>query len=73
MLFGPGSEEEPAVERLKEMFPNLKISSPISIFSEKIKVNGNTFNLRKPNDPEQGIDALLEHINKINVNNEFAQ
>ena len=73
MLFGPGSEEEPAVERLKEMFPNLKISSPISIFSEKIKVNGKTFNLRKPNDPEQGIDALLEHINKINVNNEFAQ
>ena len=69
MLFGSDAEEEQAVEKLQEMFPNLTISKT-GFLSEKIKVNTRTFNLRKPNDPEEGLEELLKYIEKIN---EFAQ
>jgi len=69
MLFGPDAEEEQAETQLRKMFPNLTINDVFG-FNEKVKINGKTFNLRKPNDPEEGLEALLKHIEEIN---EFAQ
>jgi len=65
-FFGPNANEENAVSKLKEIYPNLKISSPVGM-REKIKVNGKLFYLRGKGDstPEMEMERLQEHIASI--------
>jgi len=62
-FFGPNANEENAVSKLKEIYPNLKISSPVGM-REKIKVNDELFYLRGKGDstPEMEMKRLQEHI-----------
>ena len=64
--FGPNANEENAVSKLKEMYPNLKISSPVGM-REKIKVNEELFYLRGKgkSTPEMEMIRLQEHIASI--------
>ena len=64
--FGPNANEENAVSKLKEIYPNLKISSPVGM-REKIKVNGELFYLRGKgkSTPEMEMKRLQEHIASI--------
>ena len=66
MFFGPNANEENAVDKLKQIYPTLKISSPIGL-REKIKVNGKLFYLRGKGSstPEMQMLLLQEHIQEI--------
>jgi len=66
-FFGPNANEENAVDKLRAMYPNLKISSPVGM-REKIKVNEKIFYLRGKGEStaEMQMKLLQEHITKIN-------
>ena len=65
-FFGAEDNEENAVEKLKIMYPNLEISSPVGM-REKIKVNGTLFYLRGKGDstPEMEMERLQGYLKTI--------